>query len=258
MTNREYLRSLNDYDLADEIIDRGLEISRKKIVEWLGARYEGGKKQKNIFLVMGESGSGKDTITKELSNKYGLKVLKSYTTRPKRYDDEDTHIFISEEEFDKLENICAFTVFDGHRYACTQEQADDADLYIIDPAGVDFFMNTYKGERTPIVVYIDVDEKTRFMRMQLRGDTFEGAQRRIEHDRKTFAKAKDMADIVVKNNVLNDAIFNFYAFILALDGDRCPWYSSDGDMCRSCKHGIKDEGCVYCDAKGFSVFRRRK
>ena len=107
MTNREYLRSLNDYDLADEIIDRGLEISRKKIVEWLGSRCEKGIKQKNIFLVMGESGSGKDTITKELSNKYGLKVLKSYTTRPKRYDDEDTHIFISEEEFDNLENRCA-------------------------------------------------------------------------------------------------------------------------------------------------------
>ena len=52
----------------------------------------------NIFLIVGCSGSGKTTITEQLEQKYGLKSIQSYTTRPPRYDGETGHIFISNEE----------------------------------------------------------------------------------------------------------------------------------------------------------------
>ena len=58
----------------------------------------------NIYLIVGCSGSGKTTIVNSLENKYGLKSIQSYTTRPKRSDDETGHIFISDEEYDKLED----------------------------------------------------------------------------------------------------------------------------------------------------------
>ena len=63
-------------------------------------------KDKYIVLIVGESGSGKSTICDELTKRYGLKQVKSYTTRPRRSEDEDGHTFISDEEFKELEGIC--------------------------------------------------------------------------------------------------------------------------------------------------------
>ena len=62
-------------------------------------------KDKYIVLIVGESGSGKSTICDELTKRYGLKQVESYTTRPRRSEDEDGHTFVSDEEFDKLEDI---------------------------------------------------------------------------------------------------------------------------------------------------------
>ena len=56
---------------------------------------------KNIFLIMGASGSGKTTITEQLEQRYGLTSIQSYTTRAARYVGEKGHIFVSDEEFDK-------------------------------------------------------------------------------------------------------------------------------------------------------------
>ena len=64
-----------------------------------------------IYVLIGESGSGKDTIAKELS-KLGYKQVISYTTRPPRYTGEDTHIFIPPEEVKNYE-LAAYTMYDG-------------------------------------------------------------------------------------------------------------------------------------------------
>ena len=53
---------------------------------------------KNCYLIVGQSGSGKTTIMTTLEEKYELKSIQSYTTRPKRSDGETGHIFISDEE----------------------------------------------------------------------------------------------------------------------------------------------------------------
>ena len=66
-----------------------------------------------IYLIVGRSGSGKTTIAEELERKYGLKSIQSYTTRPKRSDNETGHIFVSDEEFDKLTDMVAYTLA-GH------------------------------------------------------------------------------------------------------------------------------------------------
>ena len=148
-------------------------------------------KDKYIVLIVGESGSGKSTICDELTKRYGLKQVKSYTTRPRRSGDEDGHTFISDEEFDKLENICAYTYFDDHRYCATREQIDNSDLYIIDPYGVRYFMETYNGRKIPMVVYIHADKRIRRKRMAKRGDKDYKIRQRIINDESAFANVDE-------------------------------------------------------------------
>lgn len=155
----------------------------------------------NIILLVGESGCGKSTIAAKLEA-YGLKSIKSYTTRSVRENDRkdaDTHTFISDEEFDKLSDIVGYTEFNGYRYCATAEQVDNADIWVIDPKGVEYFRQTYKGTKKPIVVYIDVPEEERAIRMGHRGDNLGQISDRLAHDREAFKTARDMADFVICN-----------------------------------------------------------
>ena len=161
-------------------------------------------KDKYIVLIVGESGSGKSTICDELTKRYGLKQVKSYTTRPRRSDNESGHIFVSDEEFDRLENMCAFTLFNGHKYCATSKQVDNADLYVIDPKGVKYFMNHYNGKKIPMVIYIDVDKKTRRKRMMKRGDGQDKVDKRIKHDEESFGNVDEYAFKTYSNNTLSD------------------------------------------------------
>lgn len=89
---------------------------------------------KNIYLIVGPSGSGKTMVANRLEEKYRLKQVLSYTERPPRFEGEGGHTFVTPEEFDKLENLCAYTVFDGHRYGVPAEMVEVSDIYVIDPA----------------------------------------------------------------------------------------------------------------------------
>ena len=150
-------------------------------------------KDKYIVLIVGESGSGKSTICDELTKRYGLKQVESYTTRPRRSEDEGGHTFISDEEFKELENICAYTYFDNHNYCATKEQIDNSDLYIIDPYGVRYFIKEYNGRKIPMVVYIHADKRTRRKRMAKRGDKEYKIRQRIAHDESAFANVDEYA-----------------------------------------------------------------
>ena len=165
-----------------------------------------------IFLIMGESGSGKDTIVNKLCSKYGLTRIKSYTTRPNRgtVTDAQSHIFVSEEEFDKLDDIIAYTCFDRFRYAATKQQADEADLYIVDPDGVNYFLEHYHGKRQPYTIYILASKPDRFCWLKERygndAEATELAMHRIKHDESVFSPSKlaGLYDAAVCNSVYRD------------------------------------------------------
>ena len=164
-----------------------------------------------IFLIVGCSGSGKTTITEQLEQKYGLKSIQSYTTRKPRYDGESGHTFVSDEEFDKLTDMVAYTEFAGNRYCATAEQVENNDLYIIDPKGVDFFMKAYKGNKTPKIIFISSNLTTRYERMVGRAETkgkshqeaIESSLTRIVNDAGEFydyIQGQAWVDYVCKNN----------------------------------------------------------
>ena len=153
-----------------------------------------------IVLIVGKSGSGKSSICNYLSHKFGLKELRSYTTRKKRGLADFSHEFISDDEFDSLTDICAYTEFDGHRYCATSAQVDESDLYVIDPDGVKFFLSKYKGKKIPMVVYINCEEPALISHMIMRGDSSEDISRRLAHDKVAFAGFADEYAIVVYDN----------------------------------------------------------
>ena len=186
-----------------------------------------------IFLIVGCSGSGKTTITEQLEQKYGLKSIQSYTTRKPRYEGETGHIFISDEEFDKLTDMVAYTEFAGNRYCATAEQVENNDLYIIDPKGIDFFMKSYKGSKTPKVIFISSNLTTRYERMVGRAETkgkshqeaIESSLTRIVNDASEFydyIQGQAWIDYVCKNNSndkLEDIVDKIFDYISSCESE---------------------------------------
>lgn len=175
-------------------------------------------KQPTIFLIVGESGCGKTTIVKELENRYGLKTINSYTTRPRRKPNEEGHIFITPEEFyfpsnqNYFAGIVGYTEFNGHKYFATSDQVDDCDTYVIDVEGIKTIKKLYKGKKQIKVIYISVPEEERFKRMTDRQSAKE-AEERIKHDRIAFKDVYDYVDFIVSNHELETCIEAIYQYI---------------------------------------------
>lgn len=152
---------------------------------------------KNIYCIVGPSGSGKTTIAEALQERYGWKTIESYTTRPPRYEGETGHVFVSEEEFKSLGEMCAYTKFDGHEYGVTADIVDKSDLYVIDPPGLEMVREKYHGEKGIQVIglYVPVDVLAR--RMRLRGDSEEKIHGRLVHDVEVFRGLGQISDVYI-------------------------------------------------------------
>lgn len=173
---------------------------------------------KFIFLIVGQSGSGKTTIIDALKRKRpNLKSVESYTTRPRRFEGETGHTFVTKDEFKNLEkSMCAYTMFNDYEYCATHQQIDDADLYTIDPDGIEYFLKEYKGDKKPVVIYIKASSITRFCRMVCRGDGWKKSWERIKHDSKVFSKKPKVLSFAIYNTDLERAIEELDVLISAL------------------------------------------
>lgn len=150
-----------------------------------------------LYLIVGKSGSGKDTVINKVCELFNYTKVISYTTRPMRTPDENTHIFVTDKDFNMAKDIVAYTRFNNYRYWATQEQCENNDFYIIDPAGIDYFKSHYHGKKKIIIINITAPLHTRFFRMLGRGDGFISAINRLINDHKAFKNLE--ADYVVNN-----------------------------------------------------------
>ena len=92
-----------------------------------------------LFLILGRTSSGKDSLVNEFCKRTGAKKLISYTTRPRRVNEEDTHIFVTDADYERIKEqgqVAAFTQIGNVKYWCTFDQLMDSDVYIIDYLGV--------------------------------------------------------------------------------------------------------------------------
>lgn len=137
---------------------------------------------KLLYLFVGKSASGKTTVTNILEEKYGLKSVESYTTRPPRHEGERGHVFISESEFDELGELAAYTLYNGYRYGVTFDQIEKCDTYVIDVPGVKYLLEKMHGDHQISIIYFDVAVSTRIDRMVDRGASDLEIIKRLHHD----------------------------------------------------------------------------
>ena len=142
---------------------------------------------KYIYLLIGPSGSGKDTIAKTISKQTGKTSIASYTTRPPRYAGEDTHTFVPERNCPR-EEIVGYTVYNNYEYWVTKSQVEENDMYVVDVDGAQYLFDNYFGEKIPVVVAISCSAKIRKQRMKARGDATRQIWSRLHLDKKVFGE----------------------------------------------------------------------
>ena len=158
-------------------------------------------KEHVIICLMGRTASGKDTLASKLCERTGLRQIISYTTRERRVNEGNTHIFISDEEYQSLEDteqIAAFTQIGPYKYCCTINQLYENDIYVIDPIGVQHLRELNLPNLKLVTVYVNVPDDIRKERaLNKRGD-----------DRLTFMK-RDMAERDQFRAMLRNADFDY-------------------------------------------------
>lgn len=145
---------------------------------------------KNIYLIVGPSGVGKTTLVEKLAHEHDLKQVESYTTRTPRYPGETGHIFVSDGVFDELGEMVAYTEYNGYRYGVTSDIVDTHDLYVIDPFGVEYMLERYKGLKGVVVIWLTAELDEIRQRMGARGDSEEQVEKRLAIDAKAFDRSK--------------------------------------------------------------------
>ena len=126
---------------------------------------------KPLLLFVGRSASGKTTIANLLEEKYFFNQVQSYTTRCPRYDGEKGHIFLTEDEFNQLEDIVSYTFYNNHQYGVTADLLNQNDIFVVDVPGVESLLEKYKTNRSICILYFDSTVYTRIHRMLDRGDS---------------------------------------------------------------------------------------
>ena len=158
-----------------------------------------------LLCVLGRTACGKDSLVNKLCERTGLEAVISYTTRPRRENEGNTHIFATRETYEQMKaegNVAAYTEIAGNLYWTTVEQLYSNSVYIIDYEG----LQTLKALNLPnirlVSVYINTPDKIREERaLNLRKD--DKAKFRV----RDFAERNQFRDML-KNADFDYAISN--------------------------------------------------
>lgn len=161
-----------------------------------------------LITVAGRNSAGKSLIAKKVAEALGLNVVKSYATRKPRPEELQKglencdHIFVSDEEYDKLENITAETEINGARYCTTQEILDNSDIYVIDPKGIKDLKERCGSRYKLLQFYIYADADKRAARFVARGETKAKFEAREQSEDEQFIDYENNHgwDIIIYNN----------------------------------------------------------
>lgn len=142
-----------------------------------------------MIIIVGPSASGKTSVAKELTIKYGFKKFVTSTTRAPRNKEINgvDYNFITFDTFKKKisqNDFIEYTFYNGNYYGSERKQIDQNTVIIVESNGLKAFKNLNIDH---IVSYfLDINEETRIKRMEERGDSKETIRERIIHDRYKF------------------------------------------------------------------------
>lgn len=170
------------------------------------------KPKKTIFCIVGESGSGKDTLVDYTLKEFGipLKTVVSYTDREKRESERYgiEHHFVSPDTMTELlENreIAAYTKIGDVRYCTLLSDLEEADIYIIDPNGLNNLTNKYGNRFNFVIVYIDCPYTERRNRSENRSDFNNSFEKRALAESGQFSEFRESHgyDHVIDNGAIS-------------------------------------------------------
>ena len=154
-----------------------------------------------LLCILGRTSCGKDTLVNKLCERTGLTAITSYTTRSRRANEGNTHIFSTREVYEQMQaegNVAAYTEIAGNIYWTTIDQLFEHSIYIIDPKGVETLHQLGLPNLRLVTVYINTPDDIRKERaLNKRGD-----------DRLVFMK-RDMAEREQFRIMLRNADFDY-------------------------------------------------
>ena len=179
-------------------------------------------KKHTVFLIVGQTASGKDSLVNAMCDEIktfkqdilgnitikNYQKLISYSTRPKRENEGDTHIFISKSDVEKYkDDMIAYTQIGEYEYFATKEQLRNCDFYIIDYEGVEYLRSKQLNDEFRFVtIYINTSDSLRRERaLSKRKDNEEIFNKRNNAEFYQFANLRMKSDF---DYSINNVDFN--------------------------------------------------
>ena len=156
-----------------------------------------------MIVLSGASASGKTEAAKMLMAKYGIKKAITTTTRPMRINEVNgrDYFFVNKEQFEELikeDKFVEHTIYNGNYYGSSKDQIANDRVVVIDLEGLKSYSRL--NDKRIVTFYLSTCEEIRYKRMLERGDKKEDALKRLENDRRIFAK-----DNIPKTNYYIDS-----------------------------------------------------
>lgn len=108
------------------------------------------------IIIAGRTQSGKTTLMERLAAEFHLTPLKTCTTRPKRYPEEDTYHFYTLEEAENLpetDMLCKTASLDAYARWANRKDVLRSDIAILDRHGIEPVVNAWDEiEARPILL----------------------------------------------------------------------------------------------------------
>ena len=160
-----------------------------------------------VYCVLGRTGSGKSTVTKEAAKQLNMSILRSYSTRQYLRQGEtkenSDHTLISPDEVEKYRNdMIAYTDRVGYCNFATKHQLLDNDFYIINPTGYyELKLKTKDMDIEFVTIMVNVPYSELRQRAKKRGD-FDAWQTNYIKESEEFAnfEKSNLIDYFVLND----------------------------------------------------------
>lgn len=167
---------------------------------------------KQMYILQGYSGAGKDSLAKILSKKLNIPILVSTTTRPMREGEVNGREYHFTNSNDFLDNIKDFLQIREYRvydnsiwyYGLNKKELEGKEfgLMIADRKGYEDICKEL-GEDKVTSIFIDVDLETLKNRLKIRNDNELEIKRRLNDDTNRFKGYK--TDYTIINYDLKEA-----------------------------------------------------